>query len=167
MDLHELWFQQDVATAHSVKETKAMSKVLFPNCLLIRFGEVCWLSRSLDLTTPDFFIPGCLKDRVYANQPSNLVELKNNFVADINKMSPEILKKALNNAVQGVHVSRHCGGGHLQDIIFKYLQTQIPETLVFEKILNCDSSFDSFCFINISNGKLNRGPPCMSSISMV
>ncbi|KAJ4427421.1 hypothetical protein ANN_25043 [Periplaneta americana] len=42
-----------------------------------------WPPRSPDLTTPDFFLWGYLKDKVYATRPQTLDDLKHNITQEI------------------------------------------------------------------------------------
>ncbi|KAJ4450786.1 hypothetical protein ANN_02216 [Periplaneta americana] len=46
-----------------------------------------WPPRSPDLTTPDFFLWGYLKDRVYATRPQTLDDLKHNITQEIQAKS--------------------------------------------------------------------------------
>jgi len=50
---HNLWFQQDGATAHRAVISMAALRLLFPQRVISRFGDVP--TRSPDLTALDFF----------------------------------------------------------------------------------------------------------------
>ncbi|KAJ4434068.1 hypothetical protein ANN_16387 [Periplaneta americana] len=60
-----------------------------------------WPPRSPDLTTPDFFLWGYLKDRVYATRPQTLDDLKHNITQEIqaNKTSGHDVRFELTTSV--------------------------------------------------------------------
>jgi hypothetical protein len=72
----DLWFMQDGAPAHWAKTVRAWLNEKFPRRWIGRGGEIPWPPRSPDLTPPDFFLWGVLKDRVYATKPRTIDELK-------------------------------------------------------------------------------------------
>ena len=59
-----LWFQQDGATAHMTVISIAALRHLFPQQVISHFGDMPWPPRSPDLTAPDFFLWGYLKNKV-------------------------------------------------------------------------------------------------------
>ena len=58
---HNLWFQQNGATAHSAVIRMAALRLLFPQRVISCVGDVPWPPRSPDQTTPDLFLWGYLK----------------------------------------------------------------------------------------------------------
>ena len=50
-----LWFQQDGATAHTARISKALLHEMFPGRLNYRLGDVPWTARSPNLSGPGFF----------------------------------------------------------------------------------------------------------------
>ncbi|XP_055307310.1 uncharacterized protein LOC129571528, partial [Sitodiplosis mosellana] len=76
MDLSDMWFQQDGARPHTTPETLAVIEERFPNRIISQKAEVGWPPRSCDLTPLDYFLWGYVKDKVYANKPSTIAELK-------------------------------------------------------------------------------------------
>ena len=59
-----IFFQQDGATAQA-RATMEILKAMFLNRFISRFGDVPWQPRSPDLSAPDFFLWGYLKEKVY------------------------------------------------------------------------------------------------------
>ena len=51
---HNLWFQQNGATAHTAVINMAVLHLLFPQRVISRFGDVLRPPLSPDLTAPDF-----------------------------------------------------------------------------------------------------------------
>ena len=119
LNLDNMWFQQDGATPHTAKETTRILKDLFPGQLISRFGDLHWPARSPDLTAPDFFLWGYLKEKVYVNKPQTLDQLKNNIRQEIENIPVEILKKVMKNSIKRADFCRTAKGGHLVDIIFE------------------------------------------------
>jgi hypothetical protein len=75
-----VYFQQDGAPPHyafcvCVREWLDMH---FEGRWIRRCGPLEWPARSPDLSPPDFFLWGVLKDLVYKNKPRNVDELKDN-----------------------------------------------------------------------------------------
>jgi hypothetical protein len=66
------------------------------------------------LTPPDFFLWGCLKERLYLNNPRSLEELKHNIEQTDANTDPEILYKLPRNTLKRVDASPWEGGGHFQ-----------------------------------------------------
>jgi hypothetical protein len=50
----ELWFQLDVATSHTARETMTLLREMFPNHVMLRFGNNVWPP------SPIFFLWGFL-----------------------------------------------------------------------------------------------------------
>ncbi len=65
-------FQQDGETALTARETIAFLEDFFGNRLILR---PLWPTCSPDLSPPDFFLWGCLKERWFAICPGDLNEL--------------------------------------------------------------------------------------------
>ena len=76
INMAELCFQQDGATAHMANYSMAIAREMFPQHLISRFGDVHWPARLPDLSVCDFFLWGYLKSKVYCNKPRTLNDLK-------------------------------------------------------------------------------------------
>lgn len=118
LDQQHMWFQQDGATAHTANVTMEILREIFPGRLISRFGDLAWPPRSPDLTPSDFFLWGHLKERVYINKPKTLQQLKENIQEEIGNLSPEVLKKVMENAIERTRICSNSEGGHLTDVIF-------------------------------------------------
>ncbi|KOC59090.1 hypothetical protein WH47_10916 [Habropoda laboriosa] len=51
----------------------------FPGGIISRQGNINWPPRSCDLTPPDFFLWDYVKEKVYANNPKSILQLKDNI----------------------------------------------------------------------------------------
>ncbi|KAJ4431390.1 hypothetical protein ANN_19987 [Periplaneta americana] len=92
----------------------------FGPVLWIEFGVAQWLERlelwpprSPDLTTPDFFLWGYLKDRVYATRPQTLDDLKHNITQEI-QANNRVLQRVASNMERRVELCLMQDGGHVQ-----------------------------------------------------
>lgn len=119
LGLDNMWFQQDGATAHTAGATIQILKDLFPTHLISRSGDIAWPARSPDLTVPDFFLWGYLKDRVYVNKPQTIQALKDNIRQEIADLEPEMLENVMQNVQKRAQSCIAVNGGHLTDIIFE------------------------------------------------
>lgn len=68
----QTWFQQDAATCHTSNPSMDVKKEMFPNKVISKRGNIEWPPRSPDLSPPDFFLWGFLKDKVYSNNPKTI-----------------------------------------------------------------------------------------------
>jgi hypothetical protein len=114
-----VWFQQDGATSHTSKANIGLLKSKFHGRLISKFGDVWWPPRSPDLTPPDFFLWGYLKEKVYRNKPKNLDQLKCNITEEISAIPIDTLKKVMNTLPQKMESCIKANGSHLSDVIFK------------------------------------------------
>ena len=65
LDLGDIWFQQNGATAHTSRASMAVLREHFPERLISIRGDLEWAARSPDLTPCVFYLWGYLKSRVY------------------------------------------------------------------------------------------------------
>ena len=56
-----------------------------------------WPPRSYDLTPLDFFLWGYVKDKVYADTPQSIEELKEKIRAVIDEIEPQICENVMEN----------------------------------------------------------------------
>jgi hypothetical protein len=105
------WFQQDGATAHTSNASMDHLKLFFGDRIISRG---LWPSRSPDLSPPDFFLWGYLKDRVYENSPQNIQQLKANIAAEIQLISPALLQAVSASVLTRANLCKLANGSHFQ-----------------------------------------------------
>ena len=115
----QLWMQQDGATSHTAHLPMATLRQHFPGRLISRFGDIHWPSRSPDLTPPDYFLWGYLKDRVYRNKPQTLQQLKENIRREVAVISNALLHCVMRSMFERAEECCRRSGEHLSDVIFK------------------------------------------------
>lgn len=119
MDLGDIWFQQDGATAHTSRASMAVLRDHFPERLISLRGDLQWPARSPDLSPCDFFLWGFLKSRVYTNRPRTLEDLKANIQEETANIPIAMLERVMRNARIRFVQCIDNGGRHLSDMIFK------------------------------------------------
>ena len=70
-----------------------------------RRGAIEWPSRSPDLTPPDFFLWGVLKDLVYSLKPKTIPELKQAISSKFSVINVEMCQKVCRSVAGRV---QHC-----------------------------------------------------------
>lgn len=116
---NHIWFQQDGATAHTARQTRILLQEMFPGRLISKFGDITWPANSPDLTAPDFFLWGYLKEKVYERRPNTIQELKIRILEEINNIGAELLKRVMQNFRCRLQKCIDNQGSHLKDVIFK------------------------------------------------
>jgi hypothetical protein len=91
-EVFSAWFQQDNAPAHTANATLKYLEEFFGERII---SKGMWPARSPDLSPPDYFLWGYLKEQVYSNGPKNLAELRTNIANAITNISPIMLQKSL------------------------------------------------------------------------
>ncbi|KAJ4447785.1 hypothetical protein ANN_09793 [Periplaneta americana] len=76
-----------------------------------------WPPRSPDLTTPDFFLWGYLKDRVYATRPQTMGDLKHNITQEIQAIDNRVLQRVASNMERHVELCLMQDRGHFQHLL--------------------------------------------------
>lgn len=75
-DLNEIIFQLDGAPGHWSRFVREFLDEKFPSRWIGRGGPISWPPRSPDLTPPDFFLWGFIKDKTYAQDPKTTEDLR-------------------------------------------------------------------------------------------
>lgn len=71
-----MWFQHDGCPAHFSIGARQILDQIYNDCWIGRGGPVHWPARSPDLTSPDFFLWGYLKEKVYQEEPTTVENMK-------------------------------------------------------------------------------------------
>ncbi len=108
------WFQQDGVTAHTAGETIDFLRSFFGNRLISR---PLWPPRSPDLTPPDFYLWGYVKDRVFQDPPNSMENLKLAITQAIADIQPQTLRKVFTNMEKRVRACLREEGGHFEHML--------------------------------------------------
>lgn len=91
-NMDKLWVMMDGAPAHWYRIVRQFIDNSFPDKWIGREGPVAWPPRSPDLTPPDFFLWGYVKDKVYASNPQNLSDLQLAITQVVNNIPVDMCK---------------------------------------------------------------------------
>jgi hypothetical protein len=106
----QLWFMQDGAPAHWAKLVRNWLDQKFTNRWIGRGGEIAWPPRSPDLTPPDFFLWGLLKDRVYSSKPRTIEDLKAAIRREIRAIPLDLCQKVCRSVPSRLEKCMDLGG---------------------------------------------------------
>ena len=120
MGVNNVFFQQDGATCHTSDETIGLLRENFPGRVISRNGDYNWPLRSCYLTPLDFFLWGYVKDKVYADAPQSIQELKEKIRAVIDEIVPQMCENVVENFIKRAWSCKRSCGGHMNDIVFHY-----------------------------------------------
>jgi hypothetical protein len=76
-----------------------------------------WPPRSPDLSPPDLYLWGLLKENVYKNNPHTLEELKQNVELYISNVTAETLHRVVSNMRKRMNAFIAERGGNFQHLI--------------------------------------------------
>ena len=107
-------FQQDGASPHTSHEARELLGDIFGENWIGKYGPQNWPARSPDLTPPDFFLWGYVKDRVFRSSVNNLTQLKRRITRAVRSVTPEMIKKVWNNLENRLDAIIREGGGHIE-----------------------------------------------------
>ena len=119
VNMREMWFQQDGATAHTARVSMEVVRRMFPQHVISRFGDVSWPPRSPDLLICNFFLWGYLKSRVYTNRSRTIEELKLSIRQEIAALLQRMLERAMQDFEDKLRMRVRQEGRHLTGIIFR------------------------------------------------
>ena len=101
------YFQQDGASSHYARKVGDYLNQLFPDRWIGRRSPLEWATRSLHLTTCDFFLWGFLKRKVYFTRPQNLKELEEKLEYHVDSYTRFIAKCRARMRQKVVEMSRN------------------------------------------------------------
>ena len=91
-------FSKKGSPPHTARETRHFLKQHFEGRFISLYDVVEWQPYSPDLTPPDFFLWGYLKDRIFGNpRPCTLDQLKENICREIRNIPQETFPKVMAN----------------------------------------------------------------------
>ena len=70
-----------------------------PGRVISRNGDYNWPPRSCDLASLDFFLWGYVKDKIYADAPQSIQELKEKIRVVIDEIEPQMCEIVMENFI--------------------------------------------------------------------
>ncbi len=108
------WLQQDNARPHvSTNTTSFLGEIFNEHLISINL----WPPSSPDLSPPDFFLWGYLKNHVYVTVPWNLEELKGNIAREIENIDQKTQKRVFLNLTKQCRIRKANSFGHFQHLL--------------------------------------------------
>lgn len=112
----KMWFQQDGAPAHWARVVRNHLGATFGRRWIGRDGPVHWPPRSPDLTSPDFFLWGYLKDAVYRQAPTTQENMRVRIRDACRAIPRDVLLRTVDGFERRVQACLNMNGG-----IFEHL----------------------------------------------
>ena len=120
-DIGNIWFQQYGITCHTVEATLDVLCPVFEDRIISRRADVVWPPRSCDLTLMDYYLPGAVTDKCYADKTETIDALKDNIREAIGEIQLHTIDNILKNWTDRVAYCMASRGSHLKEIIFSLL----------------------------------------------
>ena len=115
--MSKFWFQQDGASSHTSNLSRDWLKQNFGSRVISLKTDFEWAPHSPDLSPPDFFLWGYLKDRVYAGKPRTITELKEAIREEMRAIPKSVCKNVMDNFVLRMKKCTELNGGHLEHML--------------------------------------------------
>jgi len=80
------------------------------------FGDIVWPARSPELTVPDFFPVGFLKDRIFRRLIVTIQELKQTIVDEVAAIEEDLRRRVYGSFQTLLQQCIDVNGGHLPDV---------------------------------------------------
>ena len=115
--MNRFWFQQDGASCHTSKMSRDWLKKNFGRRVISLKTDFEWAPHSPDLSPPDFFLWGYLKDRVYSEKPRTITDLKEAIREEMRAIPRSVCKAVMDNFVLRLKKCNELNGGHLEHML--------------------------------------------------
>lgn len=112
-----MWYQHDGAAAHFLREVADELDEKFPNRWIGRNGPKKWPARSPDLTKPDYFLWGYIKNLVYLTPPTTPENMKERIVQAFHSITPDMLRNVSRSFAQRINVCIRENGRHFEHLL--------------------------------------------------
>ena len=103
---------------HMVRNSTTVVREIF-GTVIYRFADIAWPDRSPDLTKPDFFLWGFLKDRVFQWRIMTIQEIKEAIFDEFTAIDGDLGRRVYGNFQTSLQQCIDITGGHLPDVIFR------------------------------------------------
>ena len=118
------WFQQDGTTPHTSNESLTWLQQRSHGRLISRRCDPQW-SRIHRAWTPQIFICGILKDRVYGNNPQTISDLKAAITAAVRAIPREECERVIENFARRIRMCQQRRGAHLEHIFWAPVKQRV------------------------------------------
>lgn len=112
-----MWFQHDGCPAHYSIIAREILDRDYNNRWIGRRGTIAWPARSPDLTSPDFFLWGTLKERVYQTVPTTPEDMKERIRNACRNIDAETLMRCNESFIKRVDKCIEVQGHHFEHLL--------------------------------------------------
>lgn len=118
MQMNRQWFQQDGATCHTARQTMAMLQETFPGRVISRGAEFPYPSHSPDLTPPDAYVWGMLKEQIFncPDPPKTVPALRQKIVSFFGTLQQPMFQNMLENLRDRYEHCLQRNGAHFEHL---------------------------------------------------
>ena len=106
-----------MATPHTSNLSLDWLQRNFQKRVISRKTQFEWAPHSPDLSPPDFFLWGHLKDRVYKTKPQTIADLKVRIREEIEAIEEETCRNVMLNFSRRLEMCQQLQGGHLENMM--------------------------------------------------
>lgn len=115
--VQRMWLQQDGAPPHYARPVRDFLNLTYPRRWIGRAGHIAWPPRSPDLTSPDFFLWGYLKNTVYQTAPTTAEDLKDRIRWACRSIPANVLRKTVDAFEKRLRLCIQQNGGTFEHLL--------------------------------------------------
>ena len=115
--LNIYWWQQDGATCHTSKRSRAVLKRMFKDRIISRFEKNVWPAHSPDLNPLDYTFWGQAMAKVWEIKPKTIPELKAVVEQYFASLTSDFIKKCVLNIKKRANLCISQKGGHFEHLM--------------------------------------------------
>lgn len=112
-----MWFQQDGAPPHHALIVRAFLNNNYNNRWIGRSGPVAWPPCSPDLTSPDFYLWGYLKDVVFAQRTTTKEDMMERIRRACATIPRDTLLSTVRNFERRLNLCLEANGGNFEQLL--------------------------------------------------
>lgn len=112
-----MWLQLDGAPAHFEVNVRNELDRQYPNRWIGRGGPHNWPARSPDLTSPDFFLWGYIKNIVYDTPPTTPDDMRERIRNAFRSITPYILRRVNQSFQDRIRLCIETDGHHFEHLL--------------------------------------------------
>ena len=112
-----MWMQDDGAPPHYALCSRQVMNKIFDEKWIGRGGSVAWLPRLPDLTSPDYFLWGFVKECVMAVVPTTPDDMKERICRVFIEIIPQMLAEVRQSFHQRINKCLQVEGHHLKYLL--------------------------------------------------
>lgn len=112
-----MYFQQDGAPPHFAIDVRNYLNEMYPQRWIGRGGPIRWPARSPDLTAPDFYLWGFLKNAVYRERPTTKADMIERIRIACNSITRDTLLRTVTHFQRRIQLCQQVNGETFEHLI--------------------------------------------------